>query len=175
MYRYCLPVLLVALYGCQGVASAPDGRDAPHATGAIDRHAPSMAEMANATYIVLDGEREQRVKLVDGRWSDTESNRTITLNKNIALTGDLDGDGNEEAIGFYTDRSADTETLNFAVVEMREGLIHVTATASLGSGVQLTKAFIEGNRIVADVVKGGAQSRMEWRLQHNQIVPLTAS
>ena len=82
-----------------------------------------MEELTNATYVGTD---KTLIQMKDGEWSDPAQDRKITLLKTTALAGDLNGDGQEESVGFLFGPCRQYRNVqNSAVTVFADGNIHV--------------------------------------------------
>jgi heat shock protein HslJ len=118
-----------------------------------------MEELAEATY---KGISDKPVRLTKGRFEGEPfypggaSVPTVGLVEGFLLSGDLDGDGADEAAVLLWENSGGSGTrLYIAVVGRENGSPVNLATALVGDRVQTRKGHIEGNRIVLDVVQAG--------------------
>lgn len=105
--------------------------------------------------------------LVDGRWEGEPfveggaSRPAVYLARNVHLTGDLDGDGSDEAVVLLGESSGGTgEYIYLAVVERVDGRLSNRATALVGDRVQIRDAMIEDRRIVLEVLQAGPEDAM---------------
>ena len=107
MSRTGLVVLSAALglAGCRGQSAGPDGRDFPHVTEAIDRHAPTAEELASIRY---QGLAAGAVTLQDGAWRGAPAAGaeapTVALLHDPQLAGDITGNGTNEAVVLLQER-----------------------------------------------------------------------
>jgi heat shock protein HslJ len=117
--------------------------------------APTLAELGEATYSGLK-ETGRRVTLKAGRW---ERDRVaVTLAPGFRVTGDLDGDGDEEAVVLLAVSTGGSGTFDYlAVVKRARSGIRNVAVAPLGDRVRIRSARIEGRKLLASVVRSGAQ------------------
>lgn len=127
---------------------------------------PSLDEVAGATYRGL-GETPGPVTLVDGRWEGESlapgaaSRSVVELVRDFQLAGDLDGDGDDEAVVGLSRSSGGSGTfLHLAVVDRRDGGLDNVATALLGNRVQVRAASIQGGSLVVDLVQAGQDDAM---------------
>ena len=121
--------------------------------------APTAVELANATYT---GTGEGPVTLVDGRWEGEPcveggaSRPSVGLVEDFRLPGDLDGDGQDEAVITLWQSSGGSGTFNYvAVVGRKNGEIINLGTAAMGDRVQVRSGRIDGGVIIFDVVQQG--------------------
>jgi heat shock protein HslJ len=123
--------------------------------------APSQDELANATY---QGVEAQSITLDNGRWEGQPfvdggaSRPSAGLVAGFRLSGDLDGDGRDEAVVLLWENSGGTGTFSSLVVMGRDGNqgkpVNL-ATAEIGDRVQVRAGRIVGNRIELDLVQQG--------------------
>jgi heat shock protein HslJ len=128
--------------------------------------APSPSELAQGTYTGIPGLPDS-VTLVDGRWEGAPlvaggaAAPALQLVPSFRLLGDLDQDGDEEAVVLLAQSSGGSgDILYLAVVDRRGGSIRQIAAAPLGDRVQVRRARIEGPKVVLDVVQAGPADAM---------------
>jgi heat shock protein HslJ len=128
--------------------------------------APTLKELKNASYSGIEGLKGP-VKLVDGRWKGrpykkgSASRPTISLAGDLRITGDLDGDGRDDAVVLLTYAPGGTgQLLHLAVVTRRKGKIENVATTLIGDRVQIRDVRIEQKRIFVDLVQAGPKDAM---------------
>jgi len=122
---------------------------------------PSLDEIGNAT---ISGIYDEPVQLQGGRYEgepfdpDGASRPTVGLVEDFLLTGDLDGDGAEEAITMLWESSGGSGTFTYLAAMGYDGsdLANIS-TAEIGDRVQLRDARISGDRIELDVVQAGPE------------------
>lgn len=140
---------------------------------------PTTEELRNATYDGFE-ELDHPVTLVDGRWEGepfqpaAASRPALHLVEGLRLTGDVNGDGSDEAIALLAQNSGGSgEFIYLAVVGHRDGAIASIGTTLLGDRVQIRDAAIDGGRITLDVVRHGPDdpaccpgelATMEWEM-----------
>ena len=145
---------VVGLTGCRGdgMSATPDGREFPHVAEAIDRHAPTGAELANLRY---DGLTVGPVTLQDGDWRGGAAGAdapTVALLKDPQLAGDLTGNGTNEAVVLLQERRPGVAPrLYVAVVASIEGRPVNVATAPLAEDVLVAGGKAELGRFLLDV------------------------
>ncbi len=166
-----LALLLAAIVtvACQSDGGSPPAAEpaAPSVAASGDSGIPpSLGELANATYRGLE-QPAGPVTLVDGRWEGKPvvpggaSRPVVTLVRDFRLTGDLDGDGADEAVVGLSQSSGGSGTyLYLAVLGRREGRPDNLATTLLGNRAQVRRASIEGGSLVVDLVQAGPQDAM---------------
>jgi META domain len=140
--RGILAATALAVLAAAAHAQAPSG-------------APTLDELRQATYSGFD-KPAGPVTLRDGRWQDQPSRRTITLAPGFRVTGDLDGDGADEAVVLLSYNSGGSGTFDYVAVARRtaKGVANV-ATAPVGDHVQIRSARIEGGKLMLSVVRPG--------------------
>ena len=121
--------------------------------------APTAAELANATYAGIE---EGPVTLVDGRWEGEPyaeggaSRPSAGLVEGFALSGDLNGDGSNEAVVLVWQSSGGSGTFSYlAVVDRSGGEVKNLATAEIGDRVKLRSGRIDDGSIILDVLQQG--------------------
>jgi heat shock protein HslJ len=101
------------------------------------------------------------VKLADGRYENPPARRAVTMARGFRVTGDLDGDGRDEAVVLLAESTGGSGTYNYlAVAGVRSGSVVNVATTALGDRVQVRDARIESRRLVADVLRAGPHDAM---------------
>ena len=123
--------------------------------------APTLKELKNGSYSGIEGLKGP-VKLVDGRWrgrpykKGSASRPVVTFVDDLRITGDLDGDGTDDAVVFLNYAPGGTgQLLHLAVVARRKGKTQNVATALIGDRVQIRDVRIDRQRILVDVVLAG--------------------
>jgi heat shock protein HslJ len=153
----------VLLSACQSRPddAAPKAASLMKQAPATDRSAPTLEELRNATYRGVE-EAGGEFALVSGRWEGRPfapggaSRPSVTFVRDFRLTGDLDGDGGEEAVVLLAAAAGGTGEMSYlAVVGRTGGSVANAATAPIGDRVQVRGARIDGQRIVLDVVQAG--------------------
>ncbi len=150
----------VALFGlilsCSGQGNA-----------AADQVPPSIAEAALATYSGLQVDPKLGVTLQDGKWEGepavegSASRPAVALVRDFHVTGDLDGDGTDEAIVMLSESGGGTgELTSLAVLKRVDGAIRNIATLFLGDRTRLRAVRVEPRRLVADLVQAGPEDAM---------------
>jgi heat shock protein HslJ len=140
-------------------ADAPAG--APGATGA-----PTEQEAGNATYAGLldvDGP----IALVGGQWErepyapDGASRPRVVVAPGFRATGDLDGDGQDEAVVVLAQSSGGSGTYNYlAALDRVDGGVRNVATVALGDRVDIRSASIDGGTLQVSVLRAGEGDAM---------------
>jgi heat shock protein HslJ len=151
--RACPATLLIVAVLCGGMVPIAAAAK-PSATAM----APSFEELMNLKY---SGLASGAVTLADGRYQDAATRRSVTLARSFRVTGDLDGDGGDEAVVLLAESSGGSGSFGYLVVVGRKGGVAMPrAIALLGDRVQLRGARIAGRRLVADVVRAGAHDAL---------------
>ena len=121
--------------------------------------APSAEQLANMTYT---GIFEHPVTLENGLWEGKPfvaggaSRPAVGLVEDFILTGDLNGDGDDEAVVLLWETSGGSGTFDYiAVVGMRNGATYNLGSALIGERVQVRAGRIIGHRIELDVIEAG--------------------
>ncbi len=138
-------------------AERPDG---PEPTAqAMQVGPPTLAELENATYL---GIYDEPVRLADGRYAGEPfveggaSRPTVGLAADFRLTGDLDGDGTDEAVVLLWESSGGSGTFDYlAVVGRRAEEAVNLGTAELGDRVQVRAGRVVDGAVELDVVQAG--------------------
>jgi len=128
--------------------------------------APTLKELKNALYLGIEGLKNP-VKLVDGRWEGRPAKKgsairpVVSFAGDFSLTGDLDGDGAEEAVVLLNYAPGGTgQLLHLALVTRKKDKIENVATALIGDRVQIRDVRREKNRLLVDVVRSGPKDAM---------------
>ena len=125
---------------------------------AADRSAPTLQELKNASYKGVE-EAAAAFTLADGKWEGqpfapgAASRPSVTFVRDFRLTGDVDGDGADEAVVMMAANAGGTGEMSYLAVVGRAG--GNVATAPIGDRVQVREARIARRRIVLDVVQAG--------------------
>jgi heat shock protein HslJ len=121
---------------------------------------PSLAEARKATYKRLKMTAGRSVTLRDGKWAGTNRS-TVTLVRDLLVSGDLDADGADETIVLLAEHGGGTgELVSVAVLKRVGGAIRNTGTAFLGDRVQVRSVRITPRKLVADLVQAGPGDAM---------------
>lgn len=144
---------------------------------------PTPEELANATYI---GVTDEPVQLTDGHWEGEPfveggaSRPAVGLVADLLLSGDLDGDGNQEAIVLLWTSSGGSGTFDYLAAMGRRGDQVVNlATTEIGDRVKIRDARLSEGRIVLNVVQAGPEdaaccpsekATRTWILQTDRLV-----
>lgn len=154
-----VPALLLVMAACRA------GTDADLAAAEIVTEPPSLQELANAEY---SGIEESAVRLVDGQWQGQPyaeggaSRPSVGLAKGFGLYGDVDGDGEAEAIVLLWTSSGGSGTFDYIAVVDRgaDGKAVNTGTAPLGDRVKVQSAEVVDGQLVFEVVQAGPNDAM---------------
>jgi heat shock protein HslJ len=156
------------LLGAFGLISLPFVSEAfpSELTRASAMQAPTLKELKNASYSGIEGLKGS-VKLVDGRWKGrpykkgSASRPVVSFVGNLRVTGDLDGDGADEAVVLLNYAPGGTgQLLHLAVMARKKGKIENVATALIGDRVQIRDVRIESRRLFVGVVQAGPKDAM---------------
>jgi heat shock protein HslJ len=156
--------LATALAFCCAGCTAPldvagPGRAAAVASSA--NTAPTLDELQNMRYIGL-GDSPGTVTLRNGRWAgapattSAASGAVVALEADLRLTGDMDGDGLDDAVVLLTHRTGGTAVWSYlAVVARATGGLRNVATVALGDRVQIRSARIADGVLSVSTVRAG--------------------
>ena len=159
---YSVAVASFVIASCQAAGDDAAGLAAarPDAPQAAER-APTLHELKNATYSGF--EDLESVTLVDGVWEgdpyteDSPLRPEVVLLRDLRITGDVDGDGTDEAVVLLNFALGGTgQFLHLAVVDRSDDRMKNVATEMVGDRVQVRGVRIEGGRILMDVVQAGS-------------------
>jgi heat shock protein HslJ len=171
------PVLLMTAIasGCSGPDSAVFD-----ASGA-----PTPGELAHSTY---SGITDEPVTLAAGRWegeafvAGAASRPSVGLIDHFRLTGDLDGDGFDEAVALLWESSGGSGTRLFlAVMGRRHKMVENLGTRLIGDRVQVRSGAIDNGGITLDIVRAGPEdasccptekARVTWVLNADGLTQL---
>ena len=150
-----LGLILISL-----LASARGAGAAELGTGASAAQAPSDAELASATY---RGIEESALTLTDGHWEGepavegAASVPRVDLSTGLRVTGDLDGDGDEEAVALLHYNFGGSGVVSYLAVVGRSagGDVENLATAEIGDRVLLRSATIAQAALTIETVEAG--------------------
>jgi len=143
---------------------------------------PTLAELSNATYTGTEG---GPVSLSNGRWEGEPyveggaSRPTAGLVDNVYYTGDLDGDGVQEAVVILWRSGGGTGENTYVMVMARQnGEIKSTGAALIGDRIKLRSGKIADGNITLEVLQAGENDAMccptmlatrTWSLQGGQL------
>ncbi len=136
----------------------------PASLALAQSEAPSPEELANCSY---QGIYDDAVQLENGSFEGEPfvpggaSRPSVRLVRDFRLTGDLDGDGQDEAVVLLAESSGGTGTNYYlAAVGRRDGSTMNLGTALVGDRVQVMDARVIKERVVLDVVQAGPKDPM---------------
>jgi hypothetical protein len=170
-------VAMVGVVACQAAGDDP-GEAVPPEGAAVAVGAPTLDELANATY---DGfEDPASVTLTNGSWTgepyteESASRPEVSLIRGFRATGDLDADNQDEAVTLLNLSSGGTgQLLYVAVVDRRDGAPVNVGTALVGDRVQVRGVRMSADELYIDVVRAGPEdaaccpgevATLGWRL-----------
>ena len=149
-------LMLALLSGCgqSGVSSTANKIESE------PRHsAPDIESIGNATF---SGIFDQPLTLASGRWEGEPfvpggaSRPTAGLSTDFYLSGDINGDGQDEAVVIVWGNSGGTGTYIYvAVVGWWDGIIENIGTAPIGDRVQIRSGHLDTQQIVLQVLQQG--------------------
>ncbi len=161
LWAATVTLLVTLVPGCRSRPEAVAPRAAQQKAQAIGRSAPSLQEIKNANYRGVE-EAGDSFTLTNGRWEGKPyapggaSRPTVTFVRDFRLTGDLDGDGSDEAIVLLAANAGGSGEMTYlAAIGRPGGTLRNIATARVGDRVQVRDARVEARRIVLDVVQAG--------------------
>ncbi len=156
-----LPFLaLLACGGGNGEPAPAKGPEPPTAT-AETSGPPAVDELANTTFA---GILDEPVQLIDGSWQGEPfveggaSAPAVGLVQRFHLTGDLTGDGDDEAAVLLWTSSGGSGTFDYLAVAGRgsEG-VEILGTAELGDRIQVRHGKIVDRKIELEVIEAGPE------------------
>lgn len=172
--RLATAVVLIAAAACS--RGGPVAVESSEKTGG----AQTAFELAHATYT---GIMDAPVTLIDGRWEGEPfveggaSRPSVGLIDHFVLSGDVNGDGLDEAAALLWESSGGSGTrLYLAVMGRRDGDIENFGTALIGDRVQIRSGRLEDRKITLDVVRAGPEdaaccptekARVAWALNED--------
>jgi hypothetical protein len=153
IHPWLLGLVAATLAACHSPQAAPDARDNPHVTAAIEEEAPSLADAARATYW---GGQARQITLDNGGFEGPEGQRVELLRQHYA-TGDLEGDGAVDAVVALSVTNAGDETGHYLAVLRHLGMDTISlGTAFLGHPVEVERVHVEGRRVIVDLKRRSA-------------------
>jgi len=195
-YRYHLTALalgaLLAIPSCRSDDSRGTGDPGSQGASASGTVAGPQAparwrDLANATYA---GIFDQPVRLSNGRWEGEPfapggaSRPSLLLIDDFWATGDLDGDGRQEAVVFLAESSGGSGSrIYIAAMGWDSGQPVNLGTALIGDRVQLRTLRIIDNRVELDVVQQGPddaaccptqKATRSWQLDSRQLAEVAS-
>jgi heat shock protein HslJ len=151
-------------------------------TSHADTNIVTAADLMNATYTGIE---ESAVTLSNGRWEGEPyveggaSRPSVGLLENIQLSGDLNGDGQDETVAILWQNGGGTGSNTYlAVMSHRDGSLGNIATALIGDRIKLRGGTIVSGEVLLDVLQAGENDAMccptqlatrTWSLQGNQL------
>lgn len=139
--------------------------------------------LANASY---QGIEDEAVQLSDGLWEGAPyvehgaARPRVGLAMDFLVLGDVDGDGEDEALVLIWQSSGGSGTFNYiALVEIGDSTAVNFATTELGDRVRAVSGSIENGVIKVDVIEHGPDdpaccpSQNATRLYDNKLNPIT--
>ena len=182
------PIFVLAIAALATTSLSCDQNQTPAGEGSATTEPagpPSLDEIAHAT---IRGIYDEPVQLQAGQYEgepfdpDGASRPTVGLLEGFLLTGDLNGDGSEEAVVMPWENSGGSGTYSYLAILGYEGsdLINL-ATAGVGDRVQIRDARISGDRIELDVVQTGPEdaaccpgelATLAWALDGEALKPV---
>lgn len=157
---------------CEGQHAAPDGRDLPHVTAALEETPPTIDDAAQGTYW---GGRARQITLSNGAYTGPEGQR-VQLLRQFYATGDLEGDGAVDTVVVLEVTDAGPETGHYVAVLRHLGTDTISlGTASLGHPVRVERLAVDGRRFYVDVVRttptgGDERARVGFELGRGDLV-----
>lgn len=155
-----LSLILVLACGARDPSSRAATDDAIASDSAVTSP-PTLAELADATF---SGVADEPVTLTAGRWegepfvADGAARPAAGLVRDFLLTGDLDGDGDDESAVLLWTSSGGSGTFDYlAVADRVAGTLVNPGTAPLGDRVKVRAGRVEDGKIVLDVVQAGPE------------------
>jgi heat shock protein HslJ len=152
--------------------------------------APALADLKNAAYHGIEG-LAGPVTLKNGVWEGEPlvaggaARPRLGYARDFRVTGDLDGDGAEEAVALLGFSAGGTgEAVYIAVVRRENGGTDCVATAPLGDRVKVRDARVADGRVFLDVLQAGASDAMccpgdlvtrVWQLTTDGLVEVRAT
>ena len=160
-----LTLLLATLAACQPeppAAQAPAAAQSPPAPAAPARSGPpTLEEAASASYI---GTEYSPFTLRNGRWQGQAaaggaSAPNAGLAGNLFLLGDMDGDGQDEAVVLLYTSGGGSGTFDYLAALSRNaaGQVVNTGTVPLGDRVRIRDARLEAGTVTLNVVQAGPE------------------
>ena len=148
----------------------------------VSSGAPTLAELRNASYT---GTEDGPVMLLNGAWEGEPyseggaSRPRAGLVEDVYFTGDLDGDGEQEAVVILWTASGGTGSNTYVVVMARQNNeVRNIGTALIGDRVKLRGGQVSDGKITLDVLQAGENDAMccptllavrTWSLREGQL------
>lgn len=169
------------------ICCAPRGSGNSGTGGAALSEAPSMEELAGATY---EGITDSPIHLQGGRWEGkpptpgAASRPYVQLVDGVRETGDIDGDGKDEAVVVLVYNGGGSGNfVHVAVVGRRNGGTRNLATALVGDRVSIRSIHVSEGLLEIDLVQQGPGDPMccpserafrSWAFDQGSLVEITA-
>jgi heat shock protein HslJ len=173
-------VLVVASTPACGLGSAAGGAT----ENDLADTAPTIEELAEATFA---GVFDEPVTLTGGRWEGAPfveggaSRPSAGLVEDFVLTGDVNGDGREDAVVLLWENSGGSGTRTYlAAMGRAGGAIVNLGTTLVGDRVQIKAGFIVDGLITLDLIQAGPgeaaccptqKALAGWRLIDGNLTP----
>ena len=155
----CAPVVVLVIL--IGMACAPSEPPESYTEAQIPVTAPTPDELRAATY---EGIFDYPVTLIDGRYEGEPfveggaSAPAAGFVEDFLLTGDLDGDGRNEAVVLLWENSGGSGTRSYlAAMGRSQGGIENLGTILIGDRVQVRSASLVGDAIELELVEAGPE------------------
>lgn len=177
MPGYHRPMVLAAVLlagGCHLPHAAPDGREAPHVTTAIEETPPTPADAAAATYW---GGQARQITLTDGEYTGPDGQR-VELLRDHYVVADLEGDGAVDAVVALRVTEAGAENGDYVAVLRHLGTDTISlGTAALGPGERVQALSVDGRRILVTLADAGtgASAAVAYELGRGELVRIAAA
>jgi len=133
-------------------------------TGFASEAGSEITRLENATYAGIE---DEPVTLLGGRWEGTPfveggaSRPSVGLLEDIYFTGDLDADGQEEAVAILWQSAGGTgSNIYIAVMKSDDGGFNNISTTLVGDRVKLRGGRIDSGKIILDVLQTGENDPM---------------
>ena len=146
---------LLALAAC-------GGNQAPGQVAAIPSGPPPTPTVEQLKGATVSGVFEQAVTLTDGKYDGpppvegAASHPTLLLWESAVAFGDMDGEPGNEAVAMLSSNSGGSgELVYVAVFGIRDGKLENLGTAQVGDRTKLQNFWLQGGKIVMDVVEAG--------------------
>jgi len=133
-------------------------------TGFAFEAGSAITRLENATYTGIE---DEPVTLLSGQWEGTPyveggaSRPRVGLHEDIYFTGDLDADGQEEAVAVLWQSAGGTgSNIYLAVMKSDNGGFNNISTTLVGDRVKLRGGRIDSGKIILDVLQTGENDAM---------------
>lgn len=166
-------IIFATILVCLGLASCHQKKNdrAPQEDWTVDYPAPPVDPIFSPprqetirSMTVRDIENmPDSITLVDGKWEDPASRRSVTLARDFVVVGDVCRDGNppDAVVLLGANYGGTGDILHLAVVSKQGAGIRNVGNAAVGDRVQVRDARVDGNgRIVLEVVQAGPHDAM---------------